>query len=1501
MKNVLTNLLFCFVLFFSGNILAEENSISVVYNKGIAPVKYTAETGKASGIINDYWRLLAKSFNIPISFIEVETFKESLEMVKNGEADLHAGLFFSDERAQYLNYSEPIFSLKYYLYSTSDLAPVESLDNAGGLLIGVVKGGYTENYVEKHIPLERIRKYDSYEQMFKAVLRGELKTFVSSDIHLNYYLSVNNHNNKFNHSAVTLYEQTYYGATAKKNNQLILKIKQAQSGLSEEQKKELNEYWFTFKKHGSSHTTLLSTLTVTERLWLKEHPVIKVSNEMDWPPFDFNQDGTPMGLSIDLLKLIGERLGVTLDFVYGYSWNELQDMIKNKEIDIIHSLNYSDERAEFIKYTKPYISNQTVIVTSLSENSIRTTSDLMGKRIAVIDGYNQKRVLKEKFQGIQFVSVDSPLSALKAVAAGRADATIRYNGVASYLINYHMLTGLQFVDEFNLDDDNLHELFLGVRTDWPVLQSILNKGLASVSHDELHKLKQKWFSLKQRERPVISFTAEERNWLIDHESITIGADFNWPPFDFDDEHGNHTGIASEYVQLIKERTGLDVEVKSGVWAEVLQMMKNGELDGLACAVKTEEREDYLLFTAPYLEVPAAMIVRQDEDSIRSMADLKGKVVSINNGSYMHDWLRREYPQVELHLSESNEESIEAVSYGEADVYIGNLVVAEYIIRKKLVTNLKVVRQLKEMQTAPAVAIDINQPVLHSIIDKVLNSVTDKEQNAILSNWYMTSTEKKIELTKREKEWIERNPVLRISGDPTWAPLSFINNKDEYVGMIPDYFSILAERAGLEFEVVSYKQWPDVLDAFKNNEIDIIDGITENEERATYLDFSDVYLVPDIAFVTRDDINYIKDFGDVQGKKLATVKSYITEYYIKTNHPEFELDLYNTSAAGLKALSKGDIDVFVIDIPTFEFYAKQRGLSNLKISGLTGYNFSLSVGIHKNQPELLAILNKAIGLIDEKEKGQLYNSWVSLKEPLVDYSLLIKGACFVLFILMLFGYWNMRMMREIGLRKKAEFAALQASRAKSEFLANMSHEIRTPMNSVLGFAELLDNLITEPEQKSYLKSIRAGGKSLLNIINDILDLSKIEAGKMQLQPTSVSMERILDEMSDFFASRFNQKNLQLILNLDPHFPEYVLIDGIRLRQILINLIGNSLKFTENGKVEITAELTKRSEKLVDFRITVQDTGVGIKEDQKRIIFNKFEQQSDQDTGRYGGTGLGLAICNNLVNMMGGAIDVESTVGEGSSFIVELNSVHVVDKPIEDDAQVSLSPSGFSKASILVADDIAKNRELLTGFLKGSAIKIYEAEDGQQALDLVEQRDFDLIFLDLRMPVLSGYETISLLRQKSRNNNTPVVAFTASVMGEDMEKVEQYGFNAYLRKPFSQQELLGTIESFVEYTGVEETDDDVEEIVIPDISAVTLSEFRKVAENDLLPLWDEVKNTGDFEQVKRFAEQVAKYAKEYEIQVYENYAETLLMNIESFDIMEVDILMEKFPSLIKALEN
>ncbi len=405
------------------------------------------------------------------------------------------------------------------------------------------------------------------------------------------------------------------------------------------------------------------------------------------------------------------------------------------------------------------------------------------------------------------------------------------------------------------------------------------------------------------------------------------------------------------------------------------------------------------------------------------------------------------------------------------------------------------------------------------------------------------------------------------------------------------------------------------------------------------------------------------------------------------------------------------------------------------------------------------------------------------------------------IVVLGSFIILRVLKQVILIKEletAEKSAVKSAQIKEQFLANMSHEIRTPINAVIGFTGLLNKTQLEPEQKKYVGHIQQSSSNLLTIINDILDISKIQANKLRIVEKPFDLHETCKGLTSILQFKMEEKKLQFSLNIDPSVPARLIGDGDRLNQILTNLLNNATKFTQQGGIELSIKTLKRLYDNVEIQFVVKDTGIGIPANKLDKIFERFEQVDTDMTRAYGGTGLGLSIVKSLVTQMNGHIEVKSEMGKGSSFIVTLPYKEMESNRLESTTdnitQSKNSKEAFGRFKLLVAEDNQMNQMLLHHILDQWHVDYEMMDDGEKVIEQLKKENYDLVLMDIQMPIMDGYTTARLIRDELKSN-IPIIAMTAHVLIGEKEKCINAGMDDYLPKPIDEQFLFEILKKYL----------------------------------------------------------------------------------------------------------
>lgn len=447
----------------------------------------------------------------------------------------------------------------------------------------------------------------------------------------------------------------------------------------------------------------------------------------------------------------------------------------------------------------------------------------------------------------------------------------------------------------------------------------------------------------------------------------------------------------------------------------------------------------------------------------------------------------------------------------------------------------------------------------------------------------------------------------------------------------------------------------------------------------------------------------------------------------------------------------------------------------------------------------------VGLCDKIKSSQqtLLNSKLASNEVFANRvsQMDLIATLFTSVILFFFGWVlvsdiNKRNLLEKDL-KAAKQKAEQSAHIKEQFMANMSHEIRTPMTSIIGFTNLLERTSLDEKQKDYVRTVKSAGENLLTIVNDILDFSKIEAGMIRFEETAFSVQGLLHSVNTMFLPKTKEKNIRLVFHPIENIPETLIGDPARLTQIMINLIGNAIKFTDKGSIEITAKLLKEDNQFATIQFIISDTGIGIPKDKLKLIFDRFEQVDAETSRRFGGTGLGLSIVKNLVELQGGIISVDSEEGKGSVFSITLqykkNSKEM--KSLISKQEKLLVPAVMKNISVLVAEDNPMNRKLLKALFSEWGVGFEFAENGKEVIEKFRAANFGLVLMDIQMPEINGFEATKIIREEL-HSTVPIIAMTAHALEGEREKCISMGMNDYISKPIHENELYALLEKYTQ---------------------------------------------------------------------------------------------------------
>ena len=839
-----------------------------------------------------------------------------------------------------------------------------------------------------------------------------------------------------------------------------------------------------------------------------------------------------------------------------------------------------------------------------------------------------------------------------------------------------------------------NEILAGTLKANPELLDLVNRGLVAISPKEFIEIESPWVSdpAKRYFRPesrALRLTPDEKSWLAEHRTIRLGVDPQYPPFEFIDETGAYSGMASDYVQLVSERLGITMEVVPDLtWEDVIAGVNAGTVDVLPAAARTPKRDPFMNFSRPHMAFPVVIVTRDDYPFIAGLDDLNGHKVALMRGYAVEGRIEAEHSRIIIHRVDTPLQALQAVVLGEVDATVMNLAVGTHVIRSHNFANLKIAAPADIELPGLSFGVRKDWPELVTIINKALATVTTEEESAIRNKWASVTYQTGIDMVL----------ALQVGG---------------VVAIIVIVVVVWNRRLGRE--VAERKRAEETLVRQK----DLLNSVLESASQGVVAydgdwriisfnkNYAPIWQLPEdevrIGATLQDVVRRIADqglYGEGDAKVLATER--------------------------IRSLTSGEA-------------------SSADIRGADGKTYSAL-----SQPTAIGGFVATYTDITERNRTQ-------------------------------------EMLEE------AKEQAETANRAKSDFLATMSHEIRTPMNAILGMAYLALKTKLTRRQQDYVSKIQSSGESLLSIINDLLDFSKVEAGKLNLERTGFLFDTVLENVSVVLGQKARDKGLEFLFSTAADVPQHLYGDPLRLGQVLINLIGNAVKFTEKGEIVLTCRVAEKEKKRLKLEFSVRDTGIGMTPDQIEHLFDAFTQADSSITRRYGGTGLGLSISKRLVEMMEGEVHVASAPEKGSTFTFTA-WLGYADAARTESVAKRLAPD-LKGMRVLVVDDNETAREVLREVLEAMTFDVTTVSSAEDAIDILRGADepYPLVIMDWNMPGgIDGVEATRRIKRDTGIENAPaVIMVTASGRQELREQAEEAGAEGFLLKPINQSALFDAV--------------------------------------------------------------------------------------------------------------
>jgi two-component system, NarL family, sensor histidine kinase EvgS len=900
--------------------------------------------------------------------------------------------------------------------------------------------------------------------------------------------------------------------------------------------------------------------------------------------------------------------------------------------------------------------------------------------------------------------------------------------------------------------------------------------------------------------PALQLSDAQRLWLAEHPRLRVATKQEWAPIDVYTYEGQFRGLSGDYLHLIGQRLNLRFEITPmPTLQDGLLALREGRADILPSVARTPQREAFMRFTEPYLDVPNVYLARRGVGPVGAEHSLAALRVAVERGYAVSGLVREHHPQASIVEFDDSAQALQGVSNSDADVYLGALPTTTFLVEKLLLTNLEIRGPLRGALSALSFGVAADNSVLQEILNRALDSITLAERQEIHRRWVplrtlLTEPAVPLQMSVQERQFIRQLPALRIGYDEAHYPYTFRDAQGALTGMAPDYLALVAQRIGLGVQVASARAgvWSDVYRAAQVGEVDLLLAVADNEERRRDFLFVGPWISSPTVLVALKDSVPVIDMRQLYGKRVGVLKDGQHQFLLAKNHPALTLVEYASRDELLTAVARGEVAGSFSNL-SYAAPKLQEGFgAAMKIAGVfPELNSDLYFAVRRDQPLLADLLKRALRSVTDAERAAIASRWTVLSldtGPNIGRVLrtALPFAAALLLALAVSVLWGLRLRREVRRTRVAEVALAGArdhaealARERQDFITTASHEIRTPVNAVIGALDLVRRQPEGAHRDELLALAQRSAATLAEFVTNLLDLSKSDAGKLTIHLESADLGSVLHEPIDTLRQTALGKGLTLSLEVDPQVDPRLLLDSMRLRQIVLNLLSNALRFTSAGGVRVDARVVAQDALAQTLQVSVTDTGCGIDANTLPTLFQAYAQADAAPASRLGGSGLGLQLCKRLVEAMGGSITLSSEVGRGTQVCVELRLQRA-----PDTAALPAAPLNTERR-VLIADDDRVQQIILTAAFEARGFDVDVADDGVQALALWRQRRHALVLTDCRMPVLDGYGLAQALRAEAGGHAVMLIGTSADI--DDGQAGLAAGMDRLLQKPLTDEAI------------------------------------------------------------------------------------------------------------------